>query len=133
MHDRSTKFFAYISRQNHFPPSLNAQKVTFTLRSYDSSLPEVVNESDTDTDRLNANRLLRARKVLTYIADRLDPSCKPSNAEALRAEDYLDLYCQDRIVPPQMTLADIKTEFKCPSDLYLAYRLKTQPQASATA
>lgn len=52
---------------------------------------------DNSSSRLNANRMLRARKVLSYIAERIDPvnPSDPPDPNALQPEEYLELYCQN--------------------------------------
>ena len=48
-----------------------------------------------NSSRLNANRMLRAKKVLAYVAERIDPP-RPEDPEgnAMPPEEYLELYCQ---------------------------------------
>lgn len=48
-----------------------------------------------NSSRLNANRMLRTKKVLAYVAERIDPP-NPDEPEAsqMRPEEYLELYCQ---------------------------------------
>ena len=41
--------------------------------------------------------MLRARKILGYIAERLEPDLDREAEDALRPEDYLQLYCQDKV------------------------------------
>lgn len=47
------------------------------------------------TSRLNANRMLRAKKIISYVAERIDPP-NPDEPEedAMKPEEYLELYCQ---------------------------------------
>jgi WD repeat-containing protein 48 len=49
------------------------------------------------TERLNANRMLRARKILGYVAERLEPDADRLAPDALAPEEYLELYCQDKV------------------------------------
>lgn len=76
--------------------------------------------------RLNANRMLRARKILAYVAERIEPAPKPGKEPAtppLKPEEYLDLYCQDKIVPPTMTLATIRAHiWRGGGDVLLFYK-----------
>jgi len=44
--------------------------------------------------------MLRARKILGYIAERLEPDMDRDANGALRPEDYLELYCQDKVRRP---------------------------------
>lgn len=50
-------------------------------------------------NRLNANRMLRARKILSYIAERIEPAPTKEEAEAgvMKPEEYLELYCQNQV------------------------------------
>lgn len=65
---------------------LQDNKLTYTLRPNNNS------------SRLNANRMLRAKKILAYIAERIDPP-NPDDPEegAMKPEEYLDLYCQNTV------------------------------------
>lgn len=45
--------------------------------------------------RLNANRMLRAKKILAYVAERIEPMPEKLDPDALKPEEYLDLYCHD--------------------------------------
>jgi WD repeat-containing protein 48 len=47
------------------------------------------------TERLNANRMLRARKILGYVAERLEPDVNAEDRPA--PADYLELYCLDKV------------------------------------
>ncbi|KAJ5152369.1 hypothetical protein N7492_010664 [Penicillium capsulatum] len=83
-------------------------KIAFILKPYDDSIPPIakpevasaatgpppVNGSNNNS-RLNANRMLRAKKVLAYVAERIDPP-NPDEPEAdvMPPEEYLELYCQ---------------------------------------
>lgn len=51
-----------------------------------------------NSSRLNANRMLRAKKVLAYVAERIDPP-NPEEPEAnvMPPEEYLELYCQKMV------------------------------------
>ena len=50
-------------------------------------------------NRLNANRMLRARKILSYVAERIEPAPTKEEIEAglLKPEEYLELYCQNQV------------------------------------
>lgn len=41
--------------------------------------------------------MLRARKILHYIADRIEPAPEKVDPNALRPEEYLELYCQSQV------------------------------------
>ena len=48
--------------------------------------------------RLNANRMLRAKKVLAYVAERIDPADPNEPEDSLMPpEEYLELYCQKTV------------------------------------
>lgn len=95
---------------------------------------------DSSSSRLNANRMLRAKKVLGYIAERIDPA-NPADPDSnpMQPEEYLELYCQNtvrttssihaintnmmQLVPINMTLATIKTHiWRTGGDMILFYK-----------
>lgn len=83
---------------NTIPPK-DPVKVSFILHPYQDSLPSIA--AADGNNRLNANRMLRVKKILAYVAERIDP---PSEAEqedpdALRPEEYLELYCNEQVSP----------------------------------
>jgi WD repeat-containing protein 48 len=91
--------------------------------------------------------MLRARKILTYVAERIEPQPEHQDPNALKPEEYLELYCQNQVshslcsnlslqasdrhctdiaqqlVPPTMTLATIRTHiWKTGGDVLLYYK-----------
>lgn len=59
---------------------------------------------ETSNNRLNANRMLRARKILGYVAERIEPAPTKEEQEkaeaegtALRPHEYLELYCNGQV------------------------------------
>ncbi|KAI9045205.1 WD repeat protein [Aspergillus affinis] len=106
-------------------------KIAFTLKPYDDLLPPVVkpdvntaNGNTTNNSRLNANRMLRAKKILAYIAERIDPA-NPDDPEdnPLKPEEYLELYCQKTLLPPNMTLATMRAHiWRSSGDMILYYK-----------
>ena len=56
-------------------------------------------------NRLNANRMLRARKILGYVAERIEPQPSKEQLEKMKADDetpmrpeeYLELYCNGQV------------------------------------
>lgn len=52
-------------------------------------------------NRLNANRMLRARKILGYVAERIEPAPTKEDLEreggVVRPEEYLELYCNGQV------------------------------------
>lgn len=85
--------------------------------------------------------MLRAKKVLAYIAERIDPA-DPANPDPnpMQPEEYLELYCQNivkndllpfmqyntnilQLVPVNMTLATMKTHiWRTGGDMVLFYK-----------
>ncbi|KAJ5973398.1 hypothetical protein N7481_010608 [Penicillium waksmanii] len=111
-------------------------KVAFVLKPFDDSLPPVVKPevptanggpppvNGNNSSRLNANRMLRAKKVLAYVAERIDPP-NPDEPEAnvMPPEEYLELYCQKMLVPSNMTLATMRTHlWRTSGDMILHYK-----------
>lgn len=111
-------------------------KVAFVLKPFDETLPPVVKPelptsnggpppvNGNNSSRLNANRMLRAKKVLAYVAERIDPP-NPDEPEAnpMQPEEYLELYCQKMLVPSNMTLATMRTHFwRTSGDMILHYK-----------
>lgn len=72
-------------------------KLSFVLHPWQNTLPSLA--ATDGNNRLNANRMLRVRKILAYVAERIDPPADPENPDpnALKAEEYLELYCQDQV------------------------------------
>ncbi|KAE8149324.1 hypothetical protein BDV25DRAFT_156605 [Aspergillus avenaceus] len=118
-------------------------KVAFTLRPYDDLLPPVVkpevnatNGNATNNSRLNANRMLRAKKILAYVAERIDPPTPGEPQEnAMKPEEYLELYCQKTLIPPNMTLATMRAYiWRSSGDMVLYYKangkkeIRTSPE-----
>jgi WD repeat-containing protein 48 len=54
--------------------------------------------TDNSSSRLNANRMLRAKKILSYVAERIDPP-NPADPDPnpMQPEEYLELYCQNTV------------------------------------
>lgn len=60
--------------------------------------------STLSNNRLNANRMLRARKILGYVAERIEPPPTKEDLEkqseeggVLKPEEYLELYCNGQV------------------------------------
>lgn len=114
-----------------------AQKMSFQLFAYpDSGLPEL----PSGNNRLSANRMLRIRKLLGYVTEKLelDPS-NPRNAAArylppgvvasgggagaLKPEVWLEMWVGDKQLTPKTTLATIRNYYwKTGGDVILHYR-----------
>jgi WD repeat-containing protein 48 len=62
--------------------------------------------------------MLRAKKIIAYVTERIDPLEKD-----LKPEDYIDLYCHDQIVPHNMTLATLRAHvWRTGGDVMLYYK-----------
>ncbi|KAK2766947.1 hypothetical protein FQN54_006262 [Arachnomyces sp. PD_36] len=120
------KWLGDLLLRNQIPPK-DIVKVPFTLSPYKDLLPQVVKPDGTPTNnnsRLNANRMLRAKKILAYVAERIDPP-NPDNPDPdpMKPEEYLELYCHDTLIPNDMTLATIRTHvWRTGGDMVLSYK-----------
>ncbi|KAH6656827.1 WD domain-containing protein [Truncatella angustata] len=105
---------------NTIPPK-EPVKVSFVLHPWQNTLPAI---STTDgNNRLNANRMLRVKKILAYVAERIDPSSDESDEDALKPEEYLELYCNDQLLPNTMSLATLRAHiWKGGNDVVLHYK-----------
>jgi WD repeat-containing protein 48 len=73
-------------------------KVSFVLYPMDDSLPAIT--SADGNNRLNANRMLRVRKILSYVAERVEPPLEEPEENPMRPEEYLELYCNEQVSTP---------------------------------
>lgn len=109
-------------------PQKEPVKVSFVLNPWpDSGLPSLAS-SDGNT-RLNANKMLRVKKILAYVAERIDPTLEDpendpeKNPNAMKPEEYLDLYCNEQLLPIDMTLATLRAYiWKGGNDVVLHYK-----------
>jgi WD repeat-containing protein 48 len=69
-------------------------------------------------NRLNANRMLRVRKILGYVAERIEPAPSKEELEkmaneggVLRPEEYLELWCNGLVCFPLLSFFDF-TNFR---------------------
>lgn len=71
-------------------------KISFILEPWGNELPSIASEGN---NRLNANRMLRARKILGYVGERIEPKDteKEGEGQGLRVEEYLELWCQNQV------------------------------------
>ena len=76
-------------------PIKDPVKVSFVLYPWQDTLPSIATADG--NNRLNANRMLRVKKILAYVAERIDPSPEEPDADALKPEEYLELYCNDQV------------------------------------
>ncbi|KAF2767150.1 WD40 repeat-like protein [Teratosphaeria nubilosa] len=109
-------------------PIKDIVKISFILEPYQGSgLPGVASDGN---NRLNANRMLRAKKILAYIAERIEPMPTEEEKGAMEAEgiptkpeEYLELWCQNQIISPKMTLATIRSHiWRGGGDVLLYYK-----------
>ena len=70
-------------------------KVSFVLQPWQDQLPSIAGPDG--NSRLNANRMLRVKKILAYVAERIEAAPEQPDPEALRPEEYLELYCYDQV------------------------------------
>jgi WD repeat-containing protein 48 len=111
-------------------PAKDVVKISFVLEPWENQLPSIASDGN---NRLNANRMLRAKKIMAYVAERIEPAPTPAQKEkeereggSLKPEEYLELWCQNQVrvtwptsrayadillqmVPPTMTLATIRS------------------------
>lgn len=78
-------------------PFKDPVKISFVLHPL-GDLP-VIAAAD-GNNRLNANRMLRVRKILSYVAERIEAPEEESDPDALRPEEYLELYCNEQVCYP---------------------------------
>lgn len=65
------------------------------LQPWQDLLPSIAGPDG--NSRLNANRMLRVKKILAYVAERVEAAPETPDPAALRPEDYLELYCYDQV------------------------------------
>ncbi|KAL6703263.1 hypothetical protein ACN47E_010051 [Coniothyrium glycines] len=116
-------WLAEVLLRNQLPPK-DIVKVSFILEPYQNLLPSISSDGN---NRLNANRMLRARKILGYVAERIEPAPTKEDLEkqggALKPEEYLELYCNGQLIPPTMTLASIRAHiWRGGGDVLLYYK-----------
>ncbi|KAF6820367.1 UBP9-binding protein [Colletotrichum musicola] len=96
-------------------------KVSFVLQPWQNSLPDIA--STDGNNRLNANRMLRVKKILAYVAERIETPTESPEPDALMPHEYLELICNDQVLPITMTLATLRTHiWKGSSDVQLFYK-----------
>ncbi|KAL7624468.1 hypothetical protein AAE478_006033 [Parahypoxylon ruwenzoriense] len=102
-------------------PQKEPVKVSFVLHPWKDSLPSIATADG--NNRLNANRMLRVKKILAYVAERIDPTCEDPEPGALKPEEYLELYCNEQLLPNTMSLATLRAHiWKGGSDVVLYYK-----------
>lgn len=72
--------------------------LSYSSRPAPNGAPPGNLNTNNNGSRLNANRMLRTKKVLAYVAERIDPANPDEPAEsAMAPEQYLELYCQKMV------------------------------------
>jgi WD repeat-containing protein 48 len=84
-------------KQNKIPAK-EPVKVSFVLQPFQDLLPSIAGPDG--NSRLNANRMLRVKKILAYVAERIETPPEKPDPDALRPEEYLELYCYDMVSLP---------------------------------
>ncbi|KAJ5053972.1 uncharacterized protein L3040_000261 [Drepanopeziza brunnea f. sp. 'multigermtubi'] len=96
-------------------------KVSFVLQPWQDLLPSIAGPDG--NSRLNANRMLRVKKILAYVAERVEAAPVEPDPNALRPEEYLELYCYDQKLPVSMSLATLRAHiWKGGADVMLFYK-----------
>ncbi|KAK9451855.1 uncharacterized protein V1518DRAFT_436369 [Limtongia smithiae] len=99
-------------------PQKDLVKVSFVLQPFDDALPVMPNGNA----RLNAYRMLRVRKILSYVEEKLDSSVKRGST---KPEEWLELVCQNQVLDNLYTLATIRARiWRQGGDVVLLYRRK---------
>ena len=70
--------------------------MSFLLFPWQDTLPNIATEDG--NNRLSANKMLRVKKILAYVAEKIDPQ-DPEDPEPNlpQPEEYLELYCNDQV------------------------------------
>lgn len=94
--ERAPHWLGEVLLLNMMPPK-DPVKVSFVLHPWKDTLPPIV--AADGNNRLNANRMLRVKKILAYVAERIDPVLEGEepDPDALKPEEYLELYCNDQV------------------------------------
>lgn len=75
-------------------PFKDPVKVSFVLHP----IGDLVGITSADgNNRLNANRMLRVKKILSYVAERVEAPEENPSENTLKPEEYLELYCNDQV------------------------------------
>lgn len=82
-------------------------KVSFVLQPWQDLLPSIAGPDG--NARLNANRMLRVRKILAYVAERIEPQPEKPDPEALKPEEYLELYCYEQVSTLSADVTELPT------------------------
>ncbi|KAK3684307.1 hypothetical protein B0T22DRAFT_501538 [Podospora appendiculata] len=128
---RGPRWLGEVVLLNQIPPK-EPVKVSFVLHPWRDTLPSITVVDG--NNRLNANRMLRVKKILAYVAERIEtPPADGDGAgdgeeetgakETLKPEEYLELYCNDQLLPMTMSLATLRAHvWKGGNDIVLHYK-----------
>ncbi|KAI0485390.1 WD repeat-containing protein [Xylaria cf. heliscus] len=102
-------------------PSKDPVKVSFVLHPWQDSLPAII--AADGNNRLNANRMLRVKKILAYVAEKIEAPPEEPDPNALKPEQYLELYCNEQLLSNTMSLATLRAHvWKGGNDVVLYYK-----------
>ncbi|KAG9256703.1 uncharacterized protein F5Z01DRAFT_483536 [Emericellopsis atlantica] len=95
-------------------------KISFVLHPL-GDLPPVA--SADGNNRLNANRMLRVKKIIGYVVERIEQPAEEPEENPLKPEEYMELYCNGQLLDPLMSLATLRTHvWKSGNDIVLQYK-----------
>ncbi|KAI0451823.1 WD repeat-containing protein [Xylaria acuta] len=118
--EKAPMWLAEVLLMNTIPPK-EPVKVSFILHPWQESLPAII--AADGNNRLNANRMLRVKKILAYVAEKIEAPPEEPNPNALKPEQYLELYCNDQLLPNTMSLATLRAHiWKGGNDVVLYYK-----------
>lgn len=95
---KAPMWLGHLLLQNQVPYK-DPVKVSFVLHPL-GDLPAIATADG--NNRLNANRMLRVKKILAYVAERIEKLPEEPEPDALKPEEYLELYCNDQVRPPSL-------------------------------
>ncbi|KAI9842611.1 MAG: hypothetical protein M1837_007049 [Sclerophora amabilis] len=101
-------------------PFKEPEKISFNLRSWEDLIPSIATP-DGNT-RLNANRMLRAKKILAYVDERIVTEPEDPGQNTMKPEEYLELLFNNQVVDPNETLANLRKRDRTTPDIILHYK-----------
>ncbi|KAI0556280.1 WD repeat-containing protein [Xylaria curta] len=118
--EKAPMWLAEVLLTNTIPPK-EPVKVSFILHPWQDSLPAII--AADGNNRLNANRMLRVKKILAYVAEKIETPPEEPDPNALKPEQYLELYCNDQLLSNTMSLATLRAHvWKGGNDVVLYYK-----------
>ncbi|KAI0205782.1 WD repeat-containing protein [Astrocystis sublimbata] len=118
--EKAPMWLAEVLLLNTIPPK-DPVKVSFILHPWQDSLPAII--AADGNNRLNANRMLRVKKILAYVSENIETPPEEPDPDALKPEEYLELYCNDQLLPNTMSLATLRAHiWKGGNDVVLYYK-----------